>query len=406
MTVTPMPSATAPDAPSGFIDRRAKGEYLRLSVGCFLVSFTTAHTSLLAIVFARDGYDLHAVGLLLSLVAIPIIGMALLSGEVMARLGALATLRLAMTLALVGFGSLLMTRSSFGAALASRLIQGVGQGLFLAAAYTYAQSRLDPTRFLFLLGIFSAAMPLAQGIAPPIGGFVLERWGEPAFFLVALAPGVAGLLMTFGPRPLPPPERKGGLAIASALRPGVWEPLLCGWMNGTMMGFCGAYLAAALVARNIPLTAFFTASLTTMFATRLLALRGIEAVNRRLLVGSGLGLMALGLSAVAVSGTIVWPVIAGGVSFGFGYSLTYPVISAWISSGQDARDRAGSQALLNAAFSFGLFAMPLPETWLIAWLGYEGTLLVLAAAGLATTGILISRLGRPSAFMSGSTEPS
>lgn len=395
MTAAPLPSVKVADPPSGFIDRRAKSEYLRLSVGCFLVSFTAAHTTLLAIVFARDGYDLHAIGLLLSLVAIPIIGVALLSGEVMARLGALATLRLAMVLTIIGFGSLLVTRSSFGPALVSRLIQGVGQGLFLAAAYTYAQSRLDPTRFLFLLGIFSATMPLAQGIAPPVGGFVLERWGETAFFLAATVPGVVGLLVTFGPRPLPPPAKKSGLAIASALRPGVWEPLMCGWMNGTMMGFCGAYLAAALVARNIPLAAFFTASLATMFATRLLALRGIETVNRRLLVGSGLGLMALGLSAVAASGTVVWPVIAGGVTFGFGYSLTYPVISAWISDGQDARDRAGSQALLNAAFSFGLFAMPLPETWLVAWLGYEGTMLVLAFVGFITTCILICRLRRP-----------
>ena len=69
--------------------------------------------------------------------------------------------------------------------------------------------------------------------------------------------------------------------------------------------------------------------------------------------------------------------------------------------GEDARDRAGSQALLNAAFSFGLFAMPLPETWLVAWLGYEGTLLVLAAVGLTTTGILLCRLRRPTGVHSG-----
>ena len=206
-----------------------------------------------------------------------------------------------------------------------------------------------------------------------------------------------GLIATFGLRPLPQPPKKDGLAIASALRPGVWEPLLAVLMNGTMMGFCGAYLAAALVARGIPLAAFFTASLATMFASRLFALRGIEQANRRLLVGSGLALMAVGLTAVAISGATIWPVVAGGILFGFGYSLTYPVISAWISEGQDARDRAGSQALLNAAFNFGLFAMPLPETWLVAAAGYEGALLVLAGIRIYLTAhSLILRMRRPS----------
>lgn len=395
MTAAPLPSTNPLDAPSGFVDRQARGEYFRLAIGCFLVSFTTAHTSLLAIVFGRNGFDLHAIGLLLSLVAIPIIAFALLSGELMARLGALTTLRLAMAFALVGFGSLVETHSAFGPALVSRLIQGVGQGLFLAAAYTYVQSRLDPARFLFLLGVFSATMPLAQGIAPPAGGYVLDNWGETAFFLVATLPGIVGLALTIGLRPLPPPAKASGLAIASAVRPGVWEPLLGGWMNGTMMGFCGAYLAAALVARGIPLAAFFTASLATMFASRLLALRGVERANRRVLIGSGLALMAVGLTAVAISGTAIWPVVAGGIAFGFGYSLTYPVISAWISEGQDARGRAGSQALLNAAFNIGLFAMPLPETWLVAGVGYEGTLLVLAGIGFITAALLILRLGKP-----------
>jgi hypothetical protein len=48
---------------SGFIDERARGEYMRLGAGCFLVAVTNAHSALLAIVFARNGYDLHDIGL-------------------------------------------------------------------------------------------------------------------------------------------------------------------------------------------------------------------------------------------------------------------------------------------------------------------------------------------------------
>ena len=56
---------------SGFIDERARGEYMRLGAGCFLVAVTNAHSALLAIVFARNGYDLHDIGLLLSVFALP-----------------------------------------------------------------------------------------------------------------------------------------------------------------------------------------------------------------------------------------------------------------------------------------------------------------------------------------------
>lgn len=391
-----MTGTTGEASADGFVDRRARAEYLRLSLACFLISFTNAHTTLLAIVFSRDGYDLHAIGLLLSLIAIPIIGFSLISGEVMARLGALGTMRLAMALMLLGFGSLLLTRTAFGPALLSRFVQGAGQGIFLAAAYTYVQSRLDPSRFLFLLGVFSATMPVSQGVAPPFGGFVMERWGENAMFAFATLPGIAAIGLTFGLRPLPPPVRTGGLQLAAGFRPGVWEPLLAVLANGTLFGFCTAYLAAALVARGIPLAAFFTATLFTMFASRLLALRSIEAVNRRVLVACGLALMSAGLLGVALVGTSVPLVVVGGVAFGFGYSLTYPVISAWISEGLDARDRAGSQALLNAFFNIGLFAMPLPESWLVATAGYDGAMVAVAGFGFTTAAFLAARAGRTS----------
>ncbi len=375
----------------GFTDAKARLEYVRLCLGCVLVAFTSAHSTLLAVVFEREGFDLHAIGLLLSIIAAPVIGFALLSGLVMERLGALATLRLAMALTLLGVASFHVTRASFWPAMGSRIVQGAGQGLFLAAAYTYAQSRLTAARFLFLLGVFSATMPLAQAVAPPLGGFVLHRGGDDWLFPLASAPALFGLALTFGLRALPKPPRAGGLHLFRGLPRGSWEPLVAVLVNGTMMGFCLSYLAAALVSRSVPLAAFFTASPVTMFGSRLLALRRIERADRRVLVGLGLSLLGLGFVAVAFAGEARWPVVLGGVTFGFGYSLTYPVISAWISEGVEPHARAGPQAVLNAFFNIGLFAMPLPETWLVAALGYDGTMLLLSALALAFALLLALR---------------
>jgi MFS family permease len=386
------PDAAARDiVREGFVDRLAKREFYQLAVGCFLVSFTNAHATLLAVVFQRDGYDLHTTGILLSAIAAPVIGIALISGAVITRLGALVSLRIAMFLTILGFALLIVTRMSFWPAMASRLVQGAGQGLYLASAYTYVQSRLAPTRFLFLLGVFSVTMPFSQAIAPPFGGAVLEHFGENAFFIVGTAPGLLGIALTFGLRALERPPARAGFRLFEGLRPGAWEPLLAVLMNGTLFGYCTAYLAAAMIERGIPLSAFFTASLVTMFASRLLALRRVEEADRRLLVAIGLALMSAGLMAVAASGLVVWPVVAGGIAFGFGYSLTYPVLSAWISEGVDAQHRAGPQAVLNAFFNFGLFAMPLPETWLVAGLGYDWAMVALAAVGIAVAIVLAGR---------------
>ncbi|GAC1336224.1 MAG: MFS transporter [Beijerinckiaceae bacterium] len=376
---------------SGFVDDRARGEYVRLGAACFLVAVTNAHSALLAIIFTRSGYDLHDIGLLLSIFAVPVVLSALVSGAVADRLGALMTVRLAMVLLTIGFLSFDMTRASFSAAIVSRIIQAIGQGLFLGSSLTYVQGRLAPVRFVYLLGIFSSLMVVSQALGPPIGAYVLGAFGERAMFAVAALPAIAGLALTFGLRPLERPTRPTGLRLFSVWRPHFPEPILAVFVSGTMSGFTLAYLAAALEARTVPIASFFIASTMSLFASRFFALRYIEDIDRRILVASGLGLMGLGFVAVALAHAAWSPVIAGGMLYGTGYSLVYPLLSAWMSEGIEPSQRAGPQALLNTAFNLGLFATPYPETIFILQFGYEATLILLACCGFATALFLIRR---------------
>ena len=387
--------ATAAARAAGFIDWRARGEYWRIGVGLFLVAFTNAHSTLLSIIFARNGHDLHTIGVLLSSLAVPIIFFALMSGEFSARLGVLPTLRLSMALILVGFVSLCLVSHNFAGALVSRFVQGAGQGLFLSASITYAQSRLSPARFLFLLGVFSAAMPLAQAVAPAFGEFTLNTYGERAMFLIAGVPGLIGLALTLGVRPLPRPPQSRGLDLVASWRPQLVEPLATIVMAGAMFGFTIAYLAPALEARAVPLAAFFTASTMTMFATRALGLRSVEQADKRMLIGAGLALEALGFVAIALAARQTWLVACGGILFGFGHSMIYPVLSVWVSEGVEPSRRSGPQAWLNAFFNIGLYATPLPETWLVASFGYDWTMLFLASLCGASAGALVLRSRRP-----------
>ncbi|MFO1134739.1 MAG: MFS transporter [Rhodoblastus sp.] len=366
-----------------YIDDAARGEFIRIGLGVFLVSFMNAHATLFSIVFARNGHDLHAIGVILSSVAIPVIFFALISSEFSARIGVLPTLRLAMLLTIVGFASFYFTRASFGGALLSRIVQGAGQGLFLSAAITYGQSRLTPARLLFLLGVFSAMMPLSQALGPPVGEWTLARYGESAMIAIAVVPGLAGLALTFGVRPMPSPPRAAGLDLVASWSNRLIAPLTAVASAGALFGFAVAYLAPALEARHIPIAAFFTASTLTMFATRFLGLRRVEAVDRRLLVASGLALEAIGYVCVSAAGPRAWVVAVGGMLFGFGHSMIYPVLAVWVTDGVEAARRAGPQAWLNAFFNLGIYATPLPETWLVAAYGYEATMIALAALAAA-----------------------
>lgn len=282
---TPGPDEAA--AAAGFIDACARREYRQLALAAFLVSFMYSHAALLAVVFARENYDLHAIGLLLSLYAFPVILFTFLSGAIAARIGILGVCRLAVALMLLGFFSLRFTASAFWPALASRLVQGAGQGLLLSGFVTYAQSRINATRFVYLLGIFTSCFAVAQAFAPPFGAMILNAFGAKAMFLEGAIPGCGALALTFGLRSIPRPRGGGGFDFAAALSRSRLPAFAAVFVSGTMFGFTSAYLAALLEAKALPIGAFFLASTTTLFATRFLALGALGALDRRVLVAAG-----------------------------------------------------------------------------------------------------------------------
>jgi MFS family permease len=368
---------------AGYADARAKSEYWRLCVACLLVSLMNANSVLLSVVFARSGYDLNHIGLLLSCFALPVVVMTMMSGPIMARIGALRTARLALLLLIAGFVSLYWTRGDFLASFGSRLVQGTGQGLFLASVATYAQSRLSPTRFLYRFGVFASMIPLAQAIAPPIGGYVLNTWGADPLFLASAVPALIGVATTFGLRPLPSAGKTRERSFFAGMRRDKWIPVAIVFVNGSLWGFTQSYLSAAMEAKAIPLAAFFTFSTSAMFTSRFTAMSRLEAVDARVLVSSGLALMSTGFVLVAMA-IQSWPVAIGGIVFGMGYSMVYPVLSAWISQGLEPSARSGPQAILTTSFNLGIFGTPYPMTFVVKHFGYTTALHGLAAFGFTT----------------------
>jgi MFS family permease len=372
----------------GYIDDQGRREFIRFGVAAFLASLLNAHVALLSILFAQEGHSLHATGWLLSLFAIPVIGINLLAGPIAARIGVLATARLSFFFCILGFCSLAFTAQDFWGALASRLFHGVGFGLFLPSVMTYGQSRLNQRRFVGLVIVFSSLIPFAYAVGPAVGEFTLAHLGSDMFFLIALVPGVVGLVLTMGLRPLGKPENRG-LALSGALKPRFVLPLTALFVGGTLHAYSLAYLPPDFVSRGLALALFFVPSTV---ATGLSRVSGnmFQRFQPRFLVSIGVAMMGVGLAAIAITDQI-WLVVLGSILFGLGSSVLYPVVSAWLAQGIEPEKRAGPQAVGSAAFYLGLHGMPLPLAFLVEPAGYAVTSYLLAFVALIVAGALLVR---------------
>jgi predicted MFS family arabinose efflux permease len=382
----------------GFIDARAHREFWIAATASLLFSITTCHSALVAIALQHSGYDLQDIGVLIGVSAAPVLLVTVFSGVITARLGARGALRLAMILLALGVGSMAVTRQNFWAALVSRLVWGAGVGLYLSPMMVYVQSRLTPLRFVYLVAAFSATIPLALAIAPPIGEQILDRFGVTAMFAVGAVPAVLAVALAGLLRPLPKVDRPGGGSLVKAVRR--WHILpVCGLIiGGAHYGYAAAYLAPALREYGTGLGWFFVPMTIAMIFSRVGAMRRLSALPPRHLAVGGLIGSSLALMVCAYQRGPAVAALAG-VMLGAGNSMMYPVISAWLGRGAAPPDRPGVQALTSTGFYVGVYLTPWPETYLIEIGSYGLAQIVigLIGLGLAVALALASGLDRASA---------
>ena len=386
-----MRAASPQDDPAetGFVDAKAKTEFILAWFIGLAYSTTQNYSALLAIVFEQSGHELAAIGLLLSLFAIPTLSATLLSATCAGRFGILPMARLAIGLTALGLGSLALTRFDFAGALVSRLVQGAGVGLFLPMMMLYVQSRLTRARFVYLVTIFTATIPLASAIAPPLGEWTLAHWGATALFVESMVPAILALGLTFFLRAPAQMPIKQGLNLQGGLRRAFLLPFLAVMIGGALYGYLVSYLPNHLQARHIVVGAFFVPSTLALLLGRFIGMRFLQHMAPPHVIGIGMGLSALGYIGLALGET--WPLIGlAGFLLGAGNSVMFPVVSAWVSQGLEPHQRAAPQAMASTAFYFGIYVMPLPQTYLVAHLGFVGAEYVLCAIGVIMMALLFA----------------
>ena len=373
-----------------FIDPRARLEFILFGIATFLIFFMNAQAALLSTAFKHYGLPLAEIGLLLSLYGVPVVIVTLFTGKIATWLGSLGSAQWGAAIMALGFMSLALTADHFWLAMASRLTWGIGYGLMFAPLFTYAQSRITGPRFVYLLGLFSSMAPLAQAAGPPFAEFIVAYAGAQWMFILGAVPAWMGVGLLAIMRPLKKPPAAQGLALGEAFTPNRRIPMVAIFVAGAMFGFLAAYMAPFLHAKGISIAWYFVAMTFGIFATRFIGLGFFQRLEPRLVVACGMVVMA---TAYVVLILVMHPiaVAACGILFGAGYSVVYPVLSAWVSEGLSASERAGPQALFNAIFNAGLLWTPLPITGIVALFGYAGALGALALLSWVMGGFLLWR---------------
>ncbi len=106
--------------------------------------------------------------------------------------------------------------------LAGRLLLGVALGGFWAMAIAVTAHLVPAERLGRALAVVNAGVPVATGVAVPLGAWIGDSWGwRPVFLLGACVAAVALALLVMTLPPVPPGPATGLRGLGSTLRSGV-----------------------------------------------------------------------------------------------------------------------------------------------------------------------------------------
>lgn len=374
--------------PPGFVDQKARSEFIRLAAVIFLTAMTNQQAVILAVVWQEAGFSHADIGILLGVYGVPLVLASLFSGAVANRFGLLNTVRLGALLTTFGLLSLYVTHASFAGSFASRILQGAGFALFHAPVMTYGTTRLTQDRFIQLFGLLSAMAPLPYAFGPVVAEYLFHTFGPHAFFLAGSAPGLLALPLLWTLRPIEKaaPEVGGMRSLFASGR--IVLPMIAACVFGAMFGFVSAFMAPVMLERGLSIGGFFTSFTLSIFVVRLGLLGPLETIDRRLVVAGGGIVLGLGLTLAALAWNLPMAIAAGAV-FGLGHSIGFPVLSAWICDGVPPEARATPLALFNATFFAAIYLVALPASLAIARFGYPPVMIATASTGLVLAVFLV-----------------
>ena len=390
-----------------FLHRRDMVEFWLFCAAVFLAFLTNSTTAYFSVIFAATGMSERAIGEILATPLLPVPIAISLSGPLIQRFSALRMVFAGQLISLASFVGLQLTLPDPVCAGLFRLTLGLGFGVFFAAGMVYAKSKLHGPRTSYLFGVYAVTVTSPVILSPAIAEWYLQRYGiQHLFYWIAIPLAAALLIMATLSRDLASSaagEVREDLRYWQLLRrKSLWAPNIGIGFVGIMWGFVVSFMALFLYRLRVPSSYFFSSCMLSVIVSRIVFLRYLSAwLPREALVGGGVLGMAVAYGLLAGWTESPAQVVVCGVIFGTGYSLTFPVLSVWISGQFRPEDRGKPVALFGAIMHVGVFGVPLVVGQLTGLLSLNAVLAGLTGIGGLFAAVCFVSLALPRAFSIG-----
>nr|WP_201009225.1 MFS transporter [Rhizobium rhizogenes]QCL09567.1 major Facilitator Superfamily protein [Rhizobium rhizogenes] len=339
-----------------------KGAFVVTCVATLLGFSMTTSQSFLPQVMETKGIPLAITGYAMASTSIFALIFGLLSATLMARLGTTVLMLAGMTIMCLCHLSFEITPKVFGGIFLSRMVYGIGAGIFYPAALTFVKGMLHGPRTVSLFAIYTAMIPGSNLLGPPIAEWYIFNYGSERYFTFTAIPGIISvvLFLVLWLQNYDRHQEFDSTASFSIilLNPASWLPLLCLFIAGSIWGYVISFLPYAAATRDLPGSLFIVASTIGLFASRFFVVNHLKKFDSSLVSGWAICFMAISLLVMALV-RAPEAVAFCGVAFGISYALSYPFISVWILGVFDQKLHHIVISLTNALFNFCMFLAPL-----------------------------------------------
>jgi MFS family permease len=373
---------------SSFRSKRDKTEFWIFCAAVFLGLTTISTTSYFSVILARSGMSEREVGFVLSSPLVLVVSAILWSGPLISRFSALRVTVWGQTLCLLSFLTLQFTLHSPVYAGLSRMFLGLGFGIFFPAGMVYAKSKLQGAKTTHLFGIYATMASIPMAISPVLAETYLRVVGFRGLFFVLAIPLIAaiGMMLLL--------NREGTSELGWTKSAGYRElikqrsiqlPICLIAIVGMLWGVVGSFMALVLDRSAVLPGYFFIACLAVLIAARVFLIGFLTGFSRPVIVTLGIFMMTAAYASLAKFEITEARTVVLGVFVGLGYSMTFPLLSVWVSDQFDADKRGRPVALFGAAFHVGIYFVPLAIGAMGSYMPVHLALLSIAVSSAALT---------------------